>query len=123
MTVANCGVLRIADWADAEWKQPRRANHRQTDFAAVLGAGAVCRCRGPLEAWHAGACRTSWRTPQDIKAQFRSASILKGGRVVFNNGGNKYRLVVALDYERQACFVKFVGTHKQYDQIDAGTVK
>ena len=79
--------------------------------------------KGPLEAWHAEAMMASWKTPQEVKAQFGSASILKGGRVVFNIGGNKYRLVVAVDYGRQACFVKFIGTHKQYDAIEAGTIQ
>lgn len=75
--------------------------------------------QAPLEAWHAEALKASWSTPQEIKAQFRSASILKNNRVVFNIAGNKYRLIVSIDYERQACFIKFVGTHKQYDEIDA----
>ncbi len=79
--------------------------------------------QGPIEAWHAEALKASWRNPQEVKAQFRSASILKGGRVVFNIAGNKYRLVVSIDYERQACFVKFIGTHEQYDSIDAETVQ
>jgi mRNA interferase HigB len=79
--------------------------------------------QGPIEAWHAEAEKASWRTPQQVKAQFRSASVLKGGGVVFNIAGNKYRLVVALDYVRQACFVKFIGTHAQYDRIDAETVQ
>jgi len=78
--------------------------------------------QGPLEAWYAEALKAAWKTPQDVKKQFRSASILKGGRVVFNTGGNKYRLVVAIDYSRQACFVKFVGTHEQYDSVNAETV-
>jgi mRNA interferase HigB len=79
--------------------------------------------KGPLEAWHAEALKATWRTLQEIKAQFSSASILKGGRVVFNVGGNKHRLVVAIDCGRQACFVKFIGTHKQYDEIDAETIR
>ena len=79
--------------------------------------------QGPIEAWHAEASKASWRTPQGVKAQFGSASVLKGGRVVFNIAGNKYRLVVALDYVRQTCFVKFIGTHEQYDHIDAETVQ
>jgi mRNA interferase HigB len=78
--------------------------------------------KGPLEAWHEEALKAHWETPQQIKAQFRSASILKGGRVVFNIGGNKYRLILAVDYGRQAVYVKFVGTHRQYDAIDAETV-
>jgi mRNA interferase HigB len=79
--------------------------------------------QGPIKAWHAEALKAAWRTPQEVKAQFRSASILKGGRVVFNIAGNKYRLVVSIDYERQTCFVKFIGTHEQYDSIDAETVQ
>ena len=79
--------------------------------------------QGSIEAWHAEASKASWRTPQEVKAQFRSASILKGGRVVFNIAGNKYRLVVSVDYERQTCFVKFIGTHGQYDAIDAEKVQ
>lgn len=72
-----------------------------------------------LEAWYAEAIRATWDTPQEIKVQFRSASILKNSRVVFNIAGNKYRLIVSIDYRRQVCFIKFVGTHKEYDLIDA----
>ena len=79
--------------------------------------------KGPLEAWHSEILKAAWTTPQQVKAQFGSASILKGGRVVFNIGGNKYRLVVAMDFRRQVCFVKFIGSHAQYDAIDAETVK
>ena len=75
--------------------------------------------QGALEAWHTEALKANWATPQQVKAQFGAASVLKSGRVVFNIGGNKYRLVVAIDFERQLCFVKFVGSHAQYDAIDA----
>jgi mRNA interferase HigB len=78
--------------------------------------------KAQLEAWHSEAIKARWNSPQDIKAQFRSASILKNNRVVFNIAGNKYRLIVAIDYKREACFIKFIGTHKQYDQINAETV-
>ncbi|MNY48418.1 mRNA interferase HigB [compost metagenome] len=61
-------------------------------------------------------------TPQEVKAELRTASILKGGRVVFNIGGNKYRVIMAIDYQRQLGFIRFVGTHAQYDQINAETV-
>lgn len=77
--------------------------------------------KGPLEAWHSECLEAQWTTPQALKAQYRSASILQNNRVVFNIAGNKYRLVVSVDYERQAVFVKFVGTHAQYDEIDAET--
>lgn len=78
--------------------------------------------QGPLKSWHEETRRAHWETPQQVKEQLGSASVLKAGRVVFNIGGNKYRLVVAMDYGRQACFIKFVGTHRQYDEIDAETV-
>lgn len=78
--------------------------------------------QSPLEAWYSEAQKARWKTPQQIKAQFGPASILKAGRVVFNIGGNKYRLVLAVDFGRQACFVKFVGTHAEYDGINAETV-
>ncbi len=74
--------------------------------------------KGPLEAWHAEAIKANWKTPHDIKAQFGSASIISDSLVVFNIAGNKYRLVVDIDYVRQAMFVKFVGTHKEYDKLD-----
>lgn len=77
---------------------------------------------GPLKAWHSEAEEAAWRTPADVKAQYRSASILPGGRVVFNIGGNKYRLVVKINYAYQILYVRFIGTHKAYDQINAGEV-
>ncbi len=76
----------------------------------------------PLRAWFAEARRASWRTPADIKASYRNASFLGSNRVVFNIGGNKYRLVVAVKYEAQIVFIRFVGTHEQYDDIDAEEV-
>lgn len=75
--------------------------------------------KGPLEAWHSESLRATWSTPQEVKDQFRSASILKNNRVVFNIAGNKYRLIVSVDYPRKVIFIRFIGTHKQYDQIDA----
>ncbi len=75
-----------------------------------------------LEVWHGETLRASWKTPQEIKERFRSASILKNNRVVFNISGNKYRLIVSIDYGRQACFIRFIGTHKQYDLINAEVV-
>ena len=77
----------------------------------------------PLKAWHAEAARAEWMQPADIKAQYGNASILKNRRGVFNIKGNECRLVVALSYKLQIVYVKFVGTHKQYDAIDAETVE
>lgn len=77
----------------------------------------------PLKAWHAEAVKAEWRTPQEIKAQFGNASILKNSWVVFNIKGNDYRLVVSVAYKRGWMFVKFIDTHAVYDTIDANTVE
>ena len=66
--------------------------------------------------------KATYRTPQELKAELRTASILKGSRVVFNIAGDKYRIILAIDYQRQLAKVRFVGTHAQYDQVDAETV-
>jgi mRNA interferase HigB len=76
----------------------------------------------PLEAWHAEALKADWPDPHAVKAQFRSARILKGNRVVFNIAGNKYRLVVKINYPYRIVYVRFVGTHAGYDAIDVETV-
>ncbi|MEZ4674195.1 MAG: type II toxin-antitoxin system HigB family toxin [Caldilineaceae bacterium] len=75
-----------------------------------------------LKAWHDDAERASWQTPTDIKTQYASASILSDNRVVFNIRGNHYRLVVKIHYNTGFVFVRFVGTHQEYDRIDAETV-
>ena len=77
---------------------------------------------GALKAWHAEVKTAEWRSPADIKAQFGSASILKDSRVVFNICGNRYRLIVKINYEHEVARIRFVGTHKEYDAIDAETV-
>ena len=76
----------------------------------------------PLKSWVDEVKKANWSQPSDIKAQYRSASILKNRRVVFNIKGNDYRLIVAIAYRMQWVYVKFVGTHAQYDRIDAATV-
>jgi mRNA interferase HigB len=76
----------------------------------------------PLRAWYTEAKRAEWRTPADVKAAHRNASFLAKNRVVFNIAGNKYRLVVAVKYTAQIVFIRFVGTHAQYDAIDAEEV-
>jgi len=77
----------------------------------------------PLKAWYEEATGASWSQPADIKAQYRSASVLKNRRVVFNIKGNDYRLIVAIAYKLQIVYVKFVGTHQEYDAVDAETVE
>lgn len=77
----------------------------------------------PLRSWLEEAQVASWTQPADIKAQYGNASILQNRRVVFNIKGNDYRLIVAVAYRFQAIYVKFIGTHAQYDAIDAQTVE
>ena len=76
----------------------------------------------PLRAWYAEASRADWRSPTDVKAAYRNASFLPGNRVIFNIKGNDYRLVVAVHFNRGMMFIRFVGTHAEYDRIDAATI-
>jgi mRNA interferase HigB len=78
--------------------------------------------KSALEAWHAEAKNAEWSSPADVKANYGSASILKDGRAVFNIGGNKYRLVVWINYDFYIIYIRFVGTHKEYDEIDSQTI-
>jgi mRNA interferase HigB len=73
----------------------------------------------PLRAWVHVVRAAEWSTPADVKQLFGSADILAGGRVVFNIGGNKYRLVAAVHYRGRRVYIRFIGTHAEYDQIDA----
>jgi mRNA interferase HigB len=76
----------------------------------------------PLRAWFAEVSRAAWRSPDDVKRQYRTASVLKAGRCVFNIGGNKYRLIVKANYVTKTLYIRFVGTHAQYDRVDADSV-
>lgn len=76
----------------------------------------------PLEVWYREACAADWTSPQDVKARYRTASFLAGDRVVFNIKGNTYRLVVHVLYKFHAVYIRFIGTHAAYDDIDATTV-
>jgi mRNA interferase HigB len=78
--------------------------------------------REALETWYALASKARWRSPADVKAQLGNASIIGNNRVVFNIKGNDYRLIVAFAYRTGWCYVKFIGTHAQYDAVDAATV-
>ena len=73
----------------------------------------------PLRAWYAEASRADWKSPADIKQTYRNASFLPDNRIVFNIKGNDYRLIVAVHYNREMMFIRFVGTHAEYDRIDA----
>ena len=75
-----------------------------------------------MEAWYYEAKHAQWASPAEIKALYGSASILKSNRVVFDIAGNKYRLIVRINYESKTVFVRFIGTHREYDEIDAEVI-
>ena len=80
------------------------------------------KAKGPLQAWHQEVARAEWATPSEVKTQFRSASVLRGNRVVFNIAGNQYRLIVKINYPYRIAYIRFIGTHADYDTIDATTI-
>ena len=87
------------------WKQPNRGNSE-----------------GALKAWVAEAKLAKWTSPQDVKNHYANASVITNNRIVFNIKGNDYRLIVAIAYRMQYVYVKFIGTHSEYDKVDAATV-
>jgi len=76
----------------------------------------------PPRAWYAETKNANWKTPAEIKAIYRSVSILPHNRVVFNIKGNDYRIVVIMEYTQGKLFIRFIGTHSEYDRIDATTI-
>ncbi|WP_145018961.1 type II toxin-antitoxin system HigB family toxin [Geobacter argillaceus] len=78
--------------------------------------------RQPLQAWLIDVKRAEWKSPQNIKDVYRNASFLPNNRVVFNIKGNSFRLVVVLQYTHAILYIRFVGTHGEYDKIDAATI-
>lgn len=99
MRIISVGRLK------AFWEQPRHADAEQ-----------------PLRTWIRVVRSAEWRFPPDVKRVFNSADILRDGRVVFDIGGNKYRLVAWVNYDYGVVYVRFIGTHRQYDAIDAQTI-
>lgn len=75
-----------------------------------------------LKTWYDTAKHNEWKTPNDIKNTYANASILKNERVVFNIKGNDYRLVVKFNFDKSWIFIRFIGTHAEYDKIDANTI-
>lgn|SRR5690606_16046954 len=75
-----------------------------------------------LKTWYETAKSSNWQSPNDVKKTYIHASILKNNRVVFNIKGNSYRLIVKFNYDRQWAFIRFVGTHVEYNNIDANKI-
>jgi len=97
-TVRVISVKRLKDfWADPRYRDSQH----------------------PLRAWYAENLKANWRNSHQIKAKYGNASILGNDRIVFNISGNKYRLVVAVKYDFGIMYIRFIGTHKQYDKINA----
>lgn len=91
-------------------------------FAARAGHKGMKAARAQFDAWLAIATQAQWRAPEDVKQSHPKASILKGGRAVFNIKGNNYRLVVVIQYQAGVLAIRFFGSHAEYDEIDAETV-
>ncbi len=75
-----------------------------------------------LKTWFETVAEANWKSPSDVKSSFANASILKDGRVVFNIKGNSFRLVARINYEKEWLFIRFIGTHQEYDKTDANTI-
>jgi mRNA interferase HigB len=76
----------------------------------------------PIKAWYQEARAANWATPHQVKTMYRNASVLGNNRIVFNIAGNKYRLVVKFNYPYRIGYVRFIGTHAEYDRINAEEV-
>ncbi len=76
-----------------------------------------------LAAWYEVAHACVWKHAAEVKQTYRSASVINAERMVFNIAGNKHRLIVAVDFRRSILFIKFIGTHAEYDQVDAATIQ
>jgi mRNA interferase HigB len=91
-------------------------------FASHGGHRGIRAARSQYDAWLDIATRAEWRNPEDVKAAYPKASILKAGRVVFNVKGNDYRLIARVQYQAGVLMIRFFGTHAEYDEIDAGSM-
>ena len=76
-------------------------------------------CAQQLKAWFQETSKSKWKNPNEIKKEYPNASVLAGNRIVFNIKGNRYRLIVRINYDYQMMWIRFIGTHSEYDKIDA----
>ena len=100
------------------------ARRTMIEFVASLAGHRDQRAvKAALDAWFGEARKARWSSPADVKRHYAHASIIGSERVVFNIEGNGYRLVVAVDYEKTIIWIKWIGTHADYDSIDVRTVE
>jgi mRNA interferase HigB len=79
-------------------------------------------CEQQLKSWYRETCTAEWKNPNEIKVEYPSASILNDNRVVFNIKGNNYRLIVKINFEYEMVWIRFIGTHAEYDKINANKI-
>ena len=101
---------------------PVRVIALSTIKALLYRSAGVADAREPVMAWFRQVKQADWAKPAEVKRDIRSASILKDGRAVFNIAGNKYRIVVWINYPYRVVYIRFIGTHRQYDAIDAQNI-
>lgn len=82
------------------------------------GQSVYADSKSALEAWHKEVLKLDWNNPNEVKAMYRNASIIGNEKIVFNIAGNKYRLIITVNYYAKIVFIKFIGTHKQYDKVN-----
>lgn len=91
-------------------------------FAARAGHRGIKAARAQYDAWRMIVEKAEWKTPEDVKKAHPKASLLKGGRVVFNIKANDYRLIALVQYHGRVIMIRFFGSHDEYDKVDAETV-
>lgn len=79
-------------------------------------------CEQQLTSWYRESEKSKWKNPNELKKEYPSASIIENNRIVFNIKGNNYRLIVKINYQYQIIWIRFIGTHAEYDKIDASTI-
>lgn len=79
-------------------------------------------CEAQLKSWYSETEKSAWNNINELKTEYPSASILKDNRIVYNIKGNTYRLIVKFNFEYQICWIRFIGTHAEYDKIDANNI-
>ena len=105
------------------WEQATQRHVRVTNRSTVrVFVDDHADARQPLFAWFEEVEDATWSGPDDIKRRYPSASFLADNRVVFNVKGNKYRVIVAIKYEFFVVYIRFIGTHAEYDDVDAATI-
>lgn len=79
-------------------------------------------CEQQLKAWYQEASKSTWKSPNEVKEEYPNASIVNEGRIVFNIKGNRYRLIVKINFDHQMIYIRFVGTHAEYDKVNANEI-